>query len=304
MKKLATAIGALALANSASAFDPTVPGSVELSLDISGATAIEQSLAAFLLDSFCDAGFEKRFYTDEFDAVELRQFDRRFAVACTITDASTGTTLAASPAQALIRKQGAGGSASGVAPVCDQSASQDFVDPAGGGCDAAASGTDTSGPSAVGVFSCTGALESVVPEIGFSDVSPTEVLEDASANCTDVVGGVVTPFTVPVTTKLRDALQLAQGLTVGDETADNVPSMAASLYTSLTTGLVLRWSDIEVNGVPLNEGHRWSALRHRRCGQLCWRFSGRYPCNALPPCAHLRYACSNGAGRQSPWLRS
>ena len=57
MKKLATAISALALANSAAAFDPTVPGSVQLSLDISGATAIEKSLAAFLLDSFCDSSF-------------------------------------------------------------------------------------------------------------------------------------------------------------------------------------------------------------------------------------------------------
>ena len=193
-----------------------------------------------------------RFYTDSFNATELRNFNQRFAVACTLTDASTGTTLAQSPVQALIRKQGAGGSASGVKPVCEQSTTQQFVNPkTAAGCDTTASATDTSGPANVGIYACTGALESVVPEVGFSDVGPTEVLEDASGACSDVVGGVVTPFTVPVTTKLRDALQLAQGLSVGSETADNVPSMAASLYTSLTTGLVPRWSDIEVAGTPL-----------------------------------------------------
>ena len=272
MKRLTALAGSLVIANGAMAFDPTQPGAVELDFTMSGATASETSLRDYLLDTFCDQNFDIRLYTDELDLTNPRAFDSRFTVACTLTDASTGEDLADDQTQALLRKNGSGGSAKGVAPVCENSETVNLVAPQNGVCSATAATTDPANPN-VDIYDCgAGAQEAVFPDFGLSDLGPTEVLTDFSSQCDNVRPTFALPFGVMVTTKLRDALQLAQGIrplqsvnpgwaTADDdndgvenaEDGDNQPSLSHALLTSLTTGSIPTWADIQVRD-PNNGG--------------------------------------------------
>lgn len=274
MKKLTIAASSLLLCQGALAFDPTAPGAVELDFKMSGATASEKALLDYTLDNLCDQGFPIRLYTDELGSVgdSPRNFDKRFAVACTLTDSSTGKDLADNATQALLRKNGSGGSAKGVAPVCEDSETVSLVAPQNGVCSASASYTDPDNAN-VAVYDCSaGAQEAAFPDFGLSDLGPTEVLTDDSNQCDNVIPSFALPFGVMVTTKLRDALQLAQGIrptaasnpgwaTADDdsdgvenaEDGDNQPSLSHALLTSLITGSVPTWSQIQARD-PNNGG--------------------------------------------------
>ncbi|MEI6719594.1 MAG: hypothetical protein WCO67_02435 [Betaproteobacteria bacterium] len=96
---------------------------------------------------------------------------------------------------------------------------------------------DTLGLPAYTKWTCAGAgmTTSAVPDIGFSDVDPA-VFGESSTGLT-----VASPnqllFGVPVTVTLRNALQTAQGLTSGSETAANVPS----LTNEQVAGIYSQW---------------------------------------------------------------
>jgi hypothetical protein len=58
-------------------------------------------------------------------------------------------------------------------------------------------------------------------------------------------------FGVPVTKALYEALQVAQGKTVGLEDEDNMPSLSSSQINALITGSLKRWDNLVIDGVAL-----------------------------------------------------
>jgi len=242
MKKVASVAAGLLIAQGASAFDLST-GTPDISLDISGATAVEQFLRDYLLDDLCDPTSTISYYTDQISGTAPLNFSRDFTVACTATVGGT-------PRLIEVRKSGDGGSGNGVAPVCEPTPSlaQDFVD--GAACAAAVTPVTIvtpGGGTTIDRYDCstTPKETGVAPNLGISDVGPTEVGVNASTACATRPAFVL-PFGVMVTEKLRNALQRAQGYTVGAEDAANVPSLSHSMLTSLITGAIPQWSDIQV----------------------------------------------------------
>ena len=154
-------------------------------------------------------------------------------------------------------KRSSGGSAQGVQPVAREQAISFMVV-------SSANCTETSPGSHD--WRCSddqpGETENRVPDGGFSDVEPGLFRgpnrPDGSQDVTaaDVARMVIngtsaTDFGIPVTVGLRNALQDAEGLTVGSETAANMPSLSRGQIASLYTGRVPNWTRFLVGGVPL-----------------------------------------------------
>lgn len=57
---------------------------------------------------------------------------------------------------------------------------------------------------------------------------------------------------VAVTKGLRDLLQAQQGLSVGNESEANIPSLSRSAIASIYQGRITNWSQLVYNGTPLN----------------------------------------------------
>ncbi len=287
MKRFAGAVAGLLLAGHAAAggWDPTaaaVPDSQDL--NISGATASEIALRDFIIGTLCDAG-----------GADIRMYSlngsytfnsNQFAIACSVA------TVPGADKNILFRKEGAGGSYKGVAPVCNNSELRSYIIPTAAACGAVTT-ANVAGENGriVDVYACNnlGSGASLLEaEGGFSDLGPTEGLVDTSSTCDNVTRAYVVPFGVMVTKKLRDALQIAQNIrpcaavvagtrcvganaagnpvdsgwaardddgdgVINEEEADHQPSFSNSLITSLNTGTVPRWSDIAVYD-PNNQG--------------------------------------------------
>lgn len=94
---------------------------------------------------------------------------------------------------------------------------------------------------------------SIKPDVGISDVGPDEIFQGslATTDCDNVVPFAALPFTVVVTNGLYEALQEAQGLTVGDLSEANMPSVNRNILAAIFSGRLNRWSEITFDGVPL-----------------------------------------------------
>jgi ABC-type phosphate transport system substrate-binding protein len=113
---------------------------------------------------------------------------------------------------------------------------------------------DTIGGVNVNVWQCTikETGETSIPDIGTSDVEPAMFVGSLAAggvDFKDVSGMVVKPlsglaFGVVVTDDLRNALQAAQGLTVGSDDEANMPSLSSQAIRTLFAGKVESWNDV------------------------------------------------------------
>jgi len=233
LRKFALAAAMAAVAAPASALVPPPLGAdvIDLELDISGASASDQFILGLLEDELCQAGT-----IDRFDGAS----GNHFAVACTVPAANVPNL--SGNLNVLFRKRSEGGSAIGVGPVCDETAVTMLR--VGTNCSETA---PNSGQWDCADTNIAANRVSVVPDAGVSDVGPSEVKSEASTNCSVVksVFGVI--MGQPVTQKLRDALQAAQGLTVGSDTEADMPTLTSLDIVSAFTGPLQKWSQLQVN---------------------------------------------------------
>jgi ABC-type phosphate transport system substrate-binding protein len=97
------------------------------------------------------------------------------------------------------------------------------------------------------VFGCgnfAGTLSHTV-RFGFSDSEPAQY-DSANAGQLKSAYPLTIIFGIPVTQNVRDALQAAQGLTVGDESEANMPSLTSTQINSIYTGRFSSWANLGI----------------------------------------------------------
>ncbi len=244
LNKLSAAIAATLVAGQAMALDINVDP-VDIDFQISGATAANKQVNTYI-SSLCDIATQDN-YND------VSESDEALATFCTVP-ASAG--LFATDKNVLFRKEN-GGSSTGVAPVTTQGTVL-ALDMFNGGCVETVPGTATT----AGEFRCPDAKINLPAQVGISDVEPELFVIAANGSKTvDLTAPLnVSPvnaqtFGIVVSPGLRDALQAAQGLTVGSDEVVDMPSMSSDLIANIFAGNVQDWSELKgIGGVPITTG--------------------------------------------------
>jgi len=159
----------------------------------------------------------------------------------------------------LLHKRSKGGSGQGVQPVADAVAI-DAMNINNGNCTETAAGSKDWRCT----ISNTGDLVQRVSHAGISDVEPAlfvglnvpegaKPVTKAQLQELEVTSMNAVVFGIPVTTNLRNALQVAQGLTEGVDDEANMPSLSKGQVAGLMSGAIPDWGLVMVNGVPLTE---------------------------------------------------
>ncbi len=253
--KLLSALVAATCASGAMALTPAnLPADLELF--VSGASAQDNGLRE-VVTSLCDDTVHAY---SETGSIPGRDYTAYF---CTMSSAKV-PGLPAGGVKVLVHKRSKGGSAFGAAPVEAKSPIARMKVANDGTC------TVFSGNN----YLCTG-TENAVAQAGLTDVEPA-LFRGAGINLLKVgIGGVVTgdagttpmssaqlarldkkpvaalTFGPVVTLNLRNALQAAQGLTVGSNEVADMPSLTKTQYASLVAGTIANWSEFKVGGVAL-----------------------------------------------------
>ena len=230
--KLIAAAAALA-ASQAYAVAPGTAADIEFF--ISGASAQDKNIGNYIENQLCAGDF------DSF--LEGTKGKKYRAWSCVIDHTKVPGTSAGQVL--LIHKRSDGGSGWGVVPVAQQAqiARMDLPN---------ANCQDADGDR---TWNCDAVTTLDTPLVGVSDVEPKvfkglNVVSDFG-DVTDADVAALTTFAqsqlvfgVPVTTELRDALQQAQGLVVGEDDEANMPTLSSNLVRSLFTGQVTSWMDV------------------------------------------------------------
>jgi hypothetical protein len=299
---LAVAAASGVIAGQAHAF---APGAVtDINLYVSGATAQDEAFLKMFKDNFCKSDFDA--FASSGDAKAQRAFS------CKLDSAKIPGMSVVDPT-ITVYKRSSGGSGMGVQPVAD-GASIEFMnvapwDGVSKGCQVMAAGTQPSG-FPIGTYNCsynaTTDRQMHVSDAGLSDVEPALFVGvNVPAGFTDVTAAQVAKmdvvsvragvFGIPVTKALRDALQQAQGLVVGDETEANMPSLSKVEVASLMAdGGIKKWSDFYVNGVPLTTISATYGSSNKVT--ICRRVNGSGT-QAQFNANFLAYPCVNGAAQ-------
>ena len=229
--KLAVAMAAT-VASHAYALGPNVTPDVIFQL--SGATAADVQVQTYY-STLCDISTQDNY---EFDGSGTDAS----AVFCTVP-ASAG--VFAADKNVLFHKQ-SGGSIDGVAPVFNQT-TVEAVDMTT--CTQVTANTGT----VAGEYTCT-ATAPAAAMVGISDVEP-ELFTISANNEAGVQINLDAPrqvstvnaqtFGVVASPGLRDALQAAQGLTVGSDEVQEMPSMSSDLIANLFSGKIANWSQLK-----------------------------------------------------------
>lgn len=244
MSKLAATIAATVVAGQAAALDiNTVTPDIELV--ISGATAANKQVNTYI-SSLCDIATQDN-YND------VAASDEAVATFCTVP-ASAG--LFATDKNVLFHKEN-GGSSTGVAPITT-AGTVNILDMAPGNCVQTVANTGTT----AGEFECPNTKVAKQTHVGVSDVEPELFVIPANGSKTvDLTAPLaVAPvnaqtFGIVVSPGLRDALQAAQGLTVGSDDVTDMPSMSSDLIANIFAGKVKDWSELKgVSGVAITNG--------------------------------------------------
>ena len=221
-----------------------------LNIRMSGATAQDPGVLAATL-RFCTAG-----------SMTAYTISNNFVYFCTInTSTLTGVTArgGVTPSKLALYKYSVGGSGSGVGFVNNATAIP-FMDltKLNTSCTAGSATADADGTatnlSTYQVFSCTAASSSVTTNalsyIGISDVEPAFFGSPSTYSKLSSAGLASVIFGVPVTKNAYNALQAAQGLTVGSLTEADMPSLSQAQITSMYTQEGQTWAGLtgtEVN---------------------------------------------------------
>lgn len=253
--KLLSALVAATCASGAMALTPaSLPADLELF--IGGASAQDNGLKE-VVTSLCDDTVHAY---SESGTIPGKDYTAYF---CTMSSAKV-PGFPVGGLKVLVSKRSKGGSAFGAAPVEAKDPITRMKVANDGTC------TVVSGNN----YKCTG-TENAVAQAGITDVEPG-LFRGAGVNLLKVgIGGVVAgdagtspmssgqlarldkkpvaalTFGPVVTTNLRNALQAAQGLTVGSDDISAMPTLTKTQYASLVAGTIANWSEFKVGGVAL-----------------------------------------------------
>jgi hypothetical protein len=309
LKAIYAAVALCAMTGAAHAIDPSAAAGFDtigaaVNINAAGATAQDKAVLGHVLTNLCTGNID--LFTNNTPAqVAASTFvgTNDTAVSCDTTEArldfdANGDTDKADNTTFMFRKLSAGGSANGVIPVANGAAPTQTSRAVNTG-NCTSQGTFTvQGTANVQVWTCgaTGA-QAVVPTVGFSDVEPALFVAGGpnaigAFNVADLntLPTLSLTFGVPVTLNLRNALQGAQGLTVGSDSLANMPSLTRSQITSLYAGKIGSWNVFESEtGTKLATGAAVPPLNDRV--HVCRRTVGsgtQAQANALfldTPCA-------------------
>jgi len=236
-----------------------------LNIRMSGATAQDPGVLAATL-RFCTAG-----------SMTAYTISNNFVYFCNIdTTKLTGVTArgGSTPSKLALYKFSTGGSANGVTPV-NNASNLAFLDltKLNTSCTAGSATADADGTatnlSTYQVFSCTAASSNLTTNalsyIGISDVEPAFFGAPSSYSKLSSAGLATVIFGVPVTKNVYNALQSAQGLTVGSLTEANMPSLSQAQITSMFTQEGQTWSGLGT-GITLADDTVYVARRPNSSG--------------------------------------
>ncbi len=245
---LAGLVASTAFALPASQYNST-PGDT-LDVFIGGASAQDNALER-LFRNACNVG-----------TLDIFRTTNQRVMFCTINNAGVpGFPVAGK--KVAVHKTSVGGSGNGVQPVANQT-NLAFLDMA-----AIKAGTITcAAPTVVAAETVAGTTfagynnvnncgtvgtRNAVPDAGISDVEPALLgASAAEISRMDVASQNAVVWGLPVTEALRNALQEAQGLTVGAEDEANMPSLTYAQLSSIYNGGITDWSQIvSSNGTDL-----------------------------------------------------
>ena len=240
---------------------------VDIEVFLSGSSSQDNGIARLFAD-ICEAGTLDTF--KDFSASGNGKKHTAYLCKVDLTQVIGGfpNFEAANPGpnpRVLLHKRSEGGSGMGVQPVIEEApitAMQIWNDVTNAtNCTLLASPANT--------YSCTitnaGDTVSVVSDAGVSDVNP-EMFVGANAGGFDPVDAAVVAakmevrpaaalvFGIPVTTNLRNSLQLVQGKTVGAEDEANMPSLSKAEVASIMAGRVKNWNQFKAG--PAGQGLR------------------------------------------------
>lgn len=266
------ALGALAAAGLAggNAHALTPGAAVDMSFRLSGASAQSGSLKTLIADEFCKQNPSAAERIDIYNTPS----DGYWAVSC-VLDGNAPGLASLGGNKVLFTKRNAGGSGWGVQPIETGTAiaHMDVLEAFNAGsCNSPTSlGTNkfertctldrTNETSQTDPGDPDDGLVWAVADAGTSDVEPALFVppnvpagflpfEGPIANVR-ASGGLV--FGIPVTTNLRDALQAAQGLTVGAEDEANMPSLSRQQVATLFTAQMPNWEIMRVPGAGVGD---------------------------------------------------
>jgi hypothetical protein len=98
---------------------------------------------------------------------------------------------------------------------------------------------------------CTGTIIQAIPEVGVADEDPAlfnigpQAISAALIQKLNTTPLFQNQFAIGVSLNLYRALQTAQGLTVGDDTLANMPSLTKAEISGLYSGSITAWSQID-----------------------------------------------------------
>lgn len=228
VKALASAIIGAAIANQAMALDinSVTP---DLTLVFSGATAVDLQFQNYI-DQRCLPGTLDTY---------LQTTDAARAYFCTVSTSAGNKNV-------LFRKE-SGGSSRGVAPIAAGLGAAGTVEAIDlGTCSLTATANE---------WDCSNTNIQVQSQVGISDVEPAlfTLLPNTKPGETppNLAGASLTvqpvninTFGVVATPGLRDALQAAQGLTVGSEDVADMPSLSSNAIAALFAGDFTSWNSL------------------------------------------------------------
>lgn len=313
LKKLTVAISAALISSSAFALSPTTTADIEIFM--SGASAQDKAIAG-LFGDLCVAGTLDTYK-------DLRTSGKRgkshTAFFCTLDNnklspAAKANMTLTNP-NVLFHKRSAGGSAQGVNPVLDLQAIDAMVID-NGNCVQLTGTSD---------WNCSignpGDTISVVSDAGVSDVNPEMFIKQntpsgsqpvdsakVSSNL-EVRGAAALVFGIPVTTTLRDALQVAQfgeasncvtdkfdsavnNRNAAAESEACMPTLSKQQIASIMSGSIQKWNSFKFNGVGLTDLISGSA--NSAISGLAPAFSDGTQFDAVHICRRV-----NGSGTQA-----
>ena len=257
-KALVTALAAAfagPFAGNALALDATVdsPDINTYSIFASGATAQDTGIEKLFAAVYCSQSGAGNAAVSSLD-VYVSGNTRIYY--CSLVPSMVTALGAPNHPKIAFRKFTGGGSGNGVTPLFSGSSTLAFANFTQAAVSAAtcpvtttvpynqvAGGGPISAIPAYNIRSCTTAIAtaSVHPDIGFSDVEPA-LFTTSDSGSWNIVSANTIVFAVPVTKVARDALQAAQGLSVGADDEANQPSLTKAQIAGIFGNQITRWN--------------------------------------------------------------
>jgi hypothetical protein len=260
-KALAGAISA-AFAAPAFALDTGVdnPATDTVNIFSSGATAQDQGIENLFAALFCSQTGAGNAAVSSLDVYVINNTTRIYY--CSVTPSLASSLGVANTFKIAFRKFVSGGSGNGVTPLVSGTnlAFAAFSSGTAANCpvtttrpyNAITGGGPIAAIPEYRIRTCSGQpTVSVRPDIGLSDVEPS-LFTSADTSGWTVASANVIVFAIPVTKVARDALQSAQGLSVGADDEANQPSLTRAQVAGIFQGQISRWNQFSgVSGTPV-----------------------------------------------------